>query len=259
MSKYKKASERKTPKRKIELRNAKEVEAILLFMEAGLMPQDPFKGANYKWKSICWKCGELVSPRFADIKGGRGGCKPCAMKSRQTPEFLDEIMKIMKNANLEPLEPYKSSNHKWKCKCLQCGEIVRPQASNIRNGHGGCVFCSVAAFKHGEPAYLYLIHHQGLGSYKVGIGNYRIVNDRIKSHIKAGWKLLKKYPFEQGKTAMRVEKKFLKWIRDDLKLPVYLAKKDFKHGGHSETFADDSITLLEMDEKVREIIRGYRK
>lgn len=259
MAKYKKASQRKTLKRRIELRNAKEVEAILLFMEAGLMPQDRFKGVDYKWKSICQKCGQIVSPRLADIKGGRGGCKPCGRKRHQTPEYLDQIMKIMKDAKLEPLEPFRSIASKWECKCLKCGEIVTPSAQNVKAGNGGCVFCSVGAFKHGEPAYLYLIHHKGLGSYKVGIGNYKTVNDRIKSHYKSGWELLRKYPFEQGKTAKKVEKKFLKWIRIDLKLPVYLAKNDFKHGGHTETFTDDSLTSLEMDQKVQEIIKGLIK
>lgn len=257
MTKYKRKSEREfKPKRKVELRNAREAEAILIFMEAGLMPQDPFKGVNYKWRSKCMRCGEIVSPRFADVKGGNGGCKPCGMKFMQTPEFLEEIMTIMKQANLEPLEPYKGADVKWKCKCLKCGNTVSPRANNVKRGHGGCIFCMEGAFKLNRPAYLYFVHNQQLGSLKVGIGNYETVNDRLDSHNKSGWNTLAKYHFEKGETAFKVEQIILKWIRKDLQIPIHLSNLQFTHGGASETFADDSVSLIEVKRKIEEIIGG---
>lgn len=259
MTKYKNKKQRKIPKRKVELRNSKEAEAILIFMEANLMPQDPFKGVNHKWKSKCMKCGEIVFPRYADVAGGNGGCKPCGMKYRQTPEFISDLLNIMKNADLEPLEPFSRKDAKWKCKCLKCGNIVTPSANNVARGHGGCVFCQVAAFKHDKPAYLYVIHHELFSSYKVGIGNHQTVNDRIKSHQNAGWNLLKKYNFEEGKQAIKVEKKFFKWIRNDLKLPIHLSSSHFKHGGHSETFSDDSVTLIQIKDKLQALITGLQE
>lgn len=258
MTKYK-SVKIKLKGRKVELANSRTAEALLVFMDAGLMPLDEFKGVNYKWESRCMNCGQIVSPRFADVQGGNGGCKPCGKKSRQTPEFLQSIMAMMADANLEPLEPYKNSMHKWECKCLKCGEIVRPTAHNIKAGNGGCIFCQTAAFKHNEPAYLYLIHHEVFAAYKVGIGNYKTVNDRIESHKKSGWQLLEKFSFKKGSEAFKVEKKILKWIRKEKGLPAHLTNSDFTHGGASETFSDESITAIEIKNKMEETIKGLKE
>jgi hypothetical protein len=257
MTKYKSVRS-KSESRKVELANSRTAEALIIFMDAGLMPLEDFRGVNFKWESKCMNCGSIVSPRFADVKGGNGGCKPCGNKSGHTSEFLQEVMQMMTEANLEPLEPYRNSRHKWSCKCLKCGEIVTPTAHNIKAGNGGCVFCQVAAFKHGEAAYLYLIHHEMFAAYKVGIGNYKTVNDRIKSHKKSGWELLEKYSFKKGSTAFEVEKKVLKWIRNEKGLPAHLTNKVFTHGGASETFSDDSITALEIKNKIEDIIKGIK-
>lgn len=258
MTKYKSVKE-KFKGRKVELANSRTAEALLVFMEAGLMPLDEFRGVNYKWESKCMNCGEIVAPRFADVQGGNGGCKPCSQKVSHTPEFLQSIMEMMAEAKLEPLEPYRNSGHKWECKCLKCGEIVTPTAHNIKAGNGGCVFCQVAAFKHSEPAYLYLIHHEVFASYKVGVGNYKTIKDRIESHKKSGWELLEKYSFKKGREAFKVEKKVLKWIRKEKGLPIHLTNNDFTHGGASETFSDESITALEIKHKMEETIKGLQK
>jgi hypothetical protein len=47
----------------------------------------------------------------------------------------------MRDAGLEPLEPYKSALTKWKCRCLQCGAIIYPKYNSIQQGRGGCVTC----------------------------------------------------------------------------------------------------------------------
>ena len=39
--------------------------------------------------------------------------------------------KVMFKAGLKPLELYKGSGIKWKCKCLKCKKIVTPRYSNI--------------------------------------------------------------------------------------------------------------------------------
>jgi formylmethanofuran dehydrogenase subunit E/predicted GIY-YIG superfamily endonuclease len=248
----------KKSEKKIEFRMSKEAEAFYIFMDAGLTPLEPYENTNQKWKSKCNSCGAIVSPRVADVKGGRGGCKPCGAKSNQTAEFLAKVMQTIKDANLEPLEPYVNATHPWKCKCLKCGETVTPMYANIRRGHGGCIFCQVAAFKHNKPAYLYFIHHKEHAAYKIGIGNEGTTNDRIESHKKSGWKLIVKHGFEKGSQAIKVEKKLLQWIRTEKQLSIYLTNKEFKHGGASETFGDDSITELEVRNKISEVIKEFR-
>jgi hypothetical protein len=49
---------------------------------------------------------------------------------------------LMLRAQLQPLEPYKSSRAKWKCKCLNCKKIVYPSHSHIKQGTNGCIYCA---------------------------------------------------------------------------------------------------------------------
>jgi hypothetical protein len=59
------------------------------------------------------------------------------------PKKLDPKVaeKVMLKAGLKPLQPYKSSYNKWKCKCLVCGDIVKPAYKQIARGIGGCRTC----------------------------------------------------------------------------------------------------------------------
>lgn len=48
---------------------------------------------------------------------------------------------VMLGAGLKPLEPYRNSASPWKCKCLVCGNIVKPPYKQIASGIGGCRTC----------------------------------------------------------------------------------------------------------------------
>lgn len=123
--------------------------------EKGLTPLVDFPGASKPWKSQCKKCGTQTSPRLADLRMGHSGCKRCGDKiggkkrrlinnptrAGKTTLFSD-VLEVMRNANLEPLEPYATSQNKWKCKCLKCGEVVKPTYNQIKQGSGGCLMCS---------------------------------------------------------------------------------------------------------------------
>jgi len=50
--------------------------------------------------------------------------------------------KFMLKAGLKPLELYKSSGSKWKCRCLKCKRVVRPTYYSIQQGQGGCEYCA---------------------------------------------------------------------------------------------------------------------
>jgi len=228
---------------------------IMVMLSANLRPLEPYSGNSAKiWKSQCMLCGLECFPRFYDVsKRGKGGCKPCSLIL--PAESVSKAIEVMRAANLEPIKPYKNSFSPWKCVCLKCGEIVSPTMHNVQRGHGGCVFCNVSAFKFSQPAYLYLIHHEIFAAFKVGIGNFNTVHDRIESHQISGWILLEKYSFEKGSQAYKIEKEILNWIRNEKGLPPYLTKKDFKHGGATETFSDDSITSLEIKNKIEEAIK----
>ena len=233
-------------------------EEIAVMLKANLRPLEPYPGNSAKiWKCECLLCGSECFPRYYDVsKRNKGGCKPCSLIP--SPEVVASAIEIMRKSFLEPREPFKNSSTPWECNCMKCGEIVTPSLHNVKRGHGGCVFCQVAAFKHGEPAYLYLIHHEVFAAYKVGIGNIKTVNDRIESHKKSGWNLIERYSFEKGSQAFKVEKKILNWVRNELGLPIHLTNKDFSHGGASETFSDDSVSVLAIKRKIEETIKGLR-
>jgi len=56
---------------------------------------------------------------------------------------FEEAAKIMRAAQLEPLDEYPGNKARWRCKCLQCGEIVFPSFGAVRNNGGGCRKCGL--------------------------------------------------------------------------------------------------------------------
>ncbi len=121
-----------------------ELDAIRVMEAADLIPLEPFKDGSSRWKSKCKKCGEIVFPVYAWVRGGQGGCISCGREATASSHRYshDATVLIMREAGLEPLEGYKKSDTAWKCKCLKCGKIVFPSYSNVRNGHSGCAYCS---------------------------------------------------------------------------------------------------------------------
>ena len=130
-------------------------EALNEMIAKGLKPLVEFPGASKPWKAECKTCKSITSPRLADLRMGGSGCKKCAderggkkrrldnnpIRAGKTTQF-DEVLAVMQNAYLEPLEPYTSSQNKWKCKCLKCGALVSPRYHSIKSGYGGCMNCS---------------------------------------------------------------------------------------------------------------------
>jgi Zn ribbon nucleic-acid-binding protein len=59
------------------------------------------------------------------------------------PKKLDPKVaeKLMLKAGLKPLEPYKNALTKWKCRCLNCKNIVNPKFNSVQQGQSGCITC----------------------------------------------------------------------------------------------------------------------
>jgi hypothetical protein len=109
-----------------------------------LEPLEPYVLSDKKWKCRCLRCGGVVFPTYGDATQGKRGCKKCGyeasgMKSR-IPE--KQAIAILKKAGLEPLEPYRNSHVRWKCKCLKCGKKTSPMLATISHKNGGCRFCA---------------------------------------------------------------------------------------------------------------------
>ena len=113
-------------------------EAAAVMRRAGLDPQTHYPGALAHWPCRCMRCGRDVHPKYATIQSGGGGCAWCAGQ-RLDP---DEVLAVMRESELEPLEPYPGSKAKWRSRCLRCGQEVAPRYNSIQSGQGGCVHCA---------------------------------------------------------------------------------------------------------------------
>jgi recombinational DNA repair protein (RecF pathway) len=215
-----------------------------------LLPLEPYPGAGIPWKSQCLVCGRQASPRLSNLKSGYGGCLNCAGK------FVDpeDAVKLMLDAKLKPLEPYPGRHSPWKSLCLSCQRQVSPTYGSVSRG-SGCRFCSEIGIDYTSPGYVYLITHFGMMSHKVGIANTKPRKkyyDRVQQHIAKGWLLVSRHEFATAEIAHDVEQGFLKWVREELGLGVYLSQDEMPQGGYTETFSgEDEIKLFAL--KLQEI------
>lgn len=111
--------------------------ATRTFKSAGITPISDFPGANRPWKSQCNVCKKLIQPTFANVKNGHNGCAYCSGKKVD----IENIKDFMMLNNLEPLEVFKTTSSKWKCRCTTCNSIVFPRYDDIKRGQGGCKKC----------------------------------------------------------------------------------------------------------------------
>ena len=221
-------------------------DAVALMLKNNLEPLEPYPGASSPWKCKCLVCGKTVTPRYGGIVQGQGGCGYCS-RSFVDPE---DAVKVMLQNQLEPLEPYSRSDGPWKCKCLKCGRTVTPAYVAVNGGQGGCKYCASRGIDYAAPAFVYLITHPELGAHKIGIGNDKTRNNRLKEHAKAGWEIFDSITVDSGDLAEQIEQAGLRWIRTEKNLPIYLLSEQMPQGGYSETFEADSISLTEVWRKV---------
>ena len=115
-----------------------------VMLKAGLKPLEPYKSFFTKWKCLHIACGQIVYPTYAVIQGGQGGCRDCGFKIGSAKRKKNEahLAKVMAKAKLEPLEPYKNSSSRWKCRCLVCKKIVYPSYKYVNKTFSCCGYCS---------------------------------------------------------------------------------------------------------------------
>lgn len=113
-------------------------EAIRRVQEAGFEPLEPYPGNNRTW----WKCrhiecGNEIPLKLGGIVAGKNPCRNC------NGQWVDpkKAEQVMRASGLEPLEPYVSSKHPWRCKCSTCGEVVTPRYNSVLVQGSGCKFC----------------------------------------------------------------------------------------------------------------------
>jgi hypothetical protein len=235
------------------------LEAMDIMLQAGLLPKRNYVDSKSPWECECMTCGATVFPRYNSIQSGQGGCSACGDKSRADLNRTEQDVAInmAKSRSLEPLEDYVNRSTPWECRCLLCGNIVHTSLKNMQRG-SGCKYCAKNGFDDLIPATFYLISHKALNSIKIGITNDNSIPNRLDVHKSHGWEIEKKYYFDKGHEAEEVELKILMWLRKELQFPIHLTSEMMPQRGHTETVNADSITVLEIQKKVEELIKGYR-
>ena len=231
--------------------------AVDRMLKAKIKPLVSYKNNFTKWKSICLICKKIVYPTLSTITDGHSGCGYCSGNLVDAKDAVD----LMRKSKLKPLEKYKSSKTKWKCKCLKCGKTVFPTYQDILQGQGGCRYCAEKGINMNVPSYLYLITNAELNSHKIGMGNHKKIksDDRLGKFNKQGWQTYRVWQTKTGAEAIDIEGKIFTIIRQELRLPIHLNKEQMpKTRGESETISADSITLLELEKIIKKVIKGYR-
>ena len=115
-----------------------DTEAREFFESKELIPIEKYPGAGSPWESIHTRCGKKVTPRYSDVKKGGGGCGFCGGSK---VDIADAPI-LMRDNGFEPLVPYPGADSKWKCKHINCGNVVYPRYTNVKRGEGGCLHCA---------------------------------------------------------------------------------------------------------------------
>ena len=228
--------------------------AIKIMETAGFEVLEPYISAKHPWKVRCKKCRMEMTKQFTHVKSENKGCKYCSGNYLNN----EQIFTIMLNAQLEPLEPYVNAQKPWKCKCLKCGKTVKPRFGGISAGIGGCKFCGPHGLDFNKPAFVYLITNDELNAHKIGVSGRDIQTDRLKAHIKFGWKLYSRLDVDTGEVAFLIEQDVLHWLRNDLNLGIYAVKEQMPQGGYSETVDATEIDLPIIWAKVMEFSKVKR-
>lgn len=122
---------------KIDPKKLTEEQAIQIMLDAGLKPLVPYVNTKTQWESLCLKCQKVTSPTLGNVRNTKIACAFCS-GLKVDPK---DAIQVMQEANLFPLEDFPNATKKWKCKCGNCGKVVYPVYTYIKQGQGGCVSC----------------------------------------------------------------------------------------------------------------------
>ena len=205
--------------------------------DASLEPLEPYKGNKVLWKCRCLKCDRIVFPKFNNVDQGWGGCGICA----GVKVDIEVARQRMINADLIPQVPYPGNQTQWECIHTVCGRTVFPMYISVRNGQGGCKYCSVSGLKWDVPTVVYFLSNDWF--QKIGVANNDTLAVRLKKHNRVGLKLRKSFQFETGELAYELEQSVITWWRDDLGAPPIA--RDEMPDGWTETVENSRVSIAE--------------
>jgi len=168
------------------------------------------------------------------------GCPHCNGNAQKTHEqYEQELFEI--EADLYPIEKYKSAREKIRHECIQ-GHIVEVAPNTVLNMKTGCTYCAKTGFDPTKPAHLYYVKIMEDSEiyYKIGITNKTVI-ERFRNEFKNKQMvvLMDKF-YEKGADARYYETQVLKTFHEErVSVPGL-----FKHmGGNTELFKNDVLQL----------------
>jgi hypothetical protein len=206
-----------------------------------------YLGAFEPVTAICLTCGieSDVFPSHAFSKGH--ACSKCSLKRRSdlSRKPQEQAVSEMLQNGYKPLDPYVTTNAKWRSIHLECGNEVSPSLGHVKRGQGGCSNCAKFGFDSTMPAIFYVLSNKKFNAIKVGITGAK--STRLRSlNVRHGWEVQKEFKFNVGHEARLVEKIVLAWWRTDLNAPIALSPSDTgRLGGWTET---SSLALVSVED-----------
>jgi hypothetical protein len=106
-----------------------------------LKPLVGFPGARVAWKMRCLRCNRIVNPSWTHLSDKKRNVKGCAFCSGKRVH-MDDLLKLMKEKQLQPIGHFYGVNKPWLCKCQKCKREVQPRISDLKRGQSGCIYCA---------------------------------------------------------------------------------------------------------------------
>jgi len=183
----------------------------------------------------CMKCSRLSKKRLCDMQRGNNlKCWWCVNKIPTQEEAAAKFAAY----GYQLIGEYVKSATRVDVIHTQCGAIGKKSLNELSRSTL-CNACSDSyfGFDPKKRSMLYLISHPQLNAIKLGISNcsHKIPSHRITTHKEHGWVICFVWTYQDGSLAAEHEKLTLKWMRKDLKLPIWLSSKDMPQGGFTET------------------------
>ena len=147
------------------------------------------------------------------------------------------------------LEEYKGALIKHKYRFLACGHEwgIAPYKLHAGRGCGACYLDQ-------GSTYLYLMEHDGLDAFKIGITAVKhkeAKRSRIRQHSRKGWELVFKLQVETRAEAETIEKRIIESWRDQ-GFPQALESGTLRNGGEGETVSRQLIHVNEIINRIQE-------
>ena len=206
-----------------------------------------YEGGRTNYPLICLTCGDNTPKRFTNV--GKCGCKKCHYVAQSLAQTLTHDEAVARGLAADHpallLEEYKGAMVKHLYLFKDCGHEWEIQPNNLYLGRG-CGEC----FHDQGLTYLYLMEHQGLAAFKIGVTAVEHGNpydSRIYRHGLEGWTLTLSVRFEIRAEALKAEKKIIDSWREQ-GFPPGVTPEQMKYGGEGETVSTELVTARSIKE-----------